>query len=226
MLGEGGGQEVEVGEQIFVVIDGGPGADARAVIQQIQEGIVFLVAGEPAVRRGVELPERADFQALPAAGRGGRTRGRERMSQVLRDGPTAHGGGIDEEAQPPMHLRGGAAIGRGRFGGEQFAQQRFGAVGPVGSVIAPGGSGRPVFRAVACRRPEIGAVEFVEAGAAQAELVGGDDGGDFAAAEGGEEFADQRSPEAGGKLAIMFFIAARMAEPARTDESPVPALRA
>ena len=74
MLGESGGQEVEVSEQVFTVIDRGSGADARAVIQQIQERIMFSVAGEPAMRRGVELPERADFQALPAAHRSRRAR--------------------------------------------------------------------------------------------------------------------------------------------------------
>lgn len=58
---------------------------------------------------------------------------------------------------------------------------------------------------------QIVAVEFVEAGAAQAELLGGGDGGDFVAAESGEDFADQGSPETVGELAIMFFIAERMA---------------
>jgi hypothetical protein len=144
------------------------------------------------------------------------------MSQVLRDGPATHGGGIDEEAQPTMHFGGGTAIRRGRFRREQFAQEWFGAVGPVGSVIATGGSRRPAIRAVAGGTPEIVAVKFVEAGAAQAEFIGRGGGGEFRAPESGEDFTDQRSTEAGGKLAIMFFIAARMAEPARPDERPAP----
>jgi hypothetical protein len=78
------------------VINRGPDADARAVIKEIQEGIMFLVAGEPAVRGGVELPEsadfQADFQALPAAGRGGRARRGGGMSQLVSDSPAAHGG--------------------------------------------------------------------------------------------------------------------------------------
>jgi len=59
---EGGREEVKVGEQLFAVIDGGPGADARAVIKQIQERIIFEVARETAMGRGVELPERADVR--------------------------------------------------------------------------------------------------------------------------------------------------------------------
>lgn len=74
VFGEGCGEEVEVGQEVFAVINGGPGANARAVIEQIQEGIIFSVSGEPAVRGGVELPEGADFQALPAAQRSGRAR--------------------------------------------------------------------------------------------------------------------------------------------------------
>jgi len=53
-------------------------------------------------------------------------------------------------------------------------------------------------------------IELVEAGAAQAEPVGGRAGGDVVAAEGGQDFADQRGSETMGELAIMFFIAARM----------------
>ncbi len=226
VLGEGGGQEVEVGEQILGVINGGPGADARAVIEQVEERIVSFVAGEPAMGRGVELPERADFQALPAADRGGRTRGREGMSQVLRDGPAAHGGGIDEVAQTALHFGGGAAIRGGRLGGEEFAQQGFSAVGPVRSVVAAGGAGRPAVLVVPGDGAQIIAVKFVEAGAAQAEFVCGGGAGEFRAPESGEDFTDQRSTEAGGKLAIMFFIAARMAESARTDQPSGPALRA
>jgi len=67
VFGEGGGEEVKVSEQIFTVINGGTGADARTVIEEVQQRIMFFVAGEPAMGRGVELPEGANFEALPAA---------------------------------------------------------------------------------------------------------------------------------------------------------------
>ena len=57
---------------------------------------------------------------------------------------------------------------------------------------------------------EVIGVEFVEAGAAEAEFFGGNGGGDFVAAESGEEFADQGSAETMSELTIMFFKAARM----------------
>jgi hypothetical protein len=111
-----------------------------------------------------------------------------------------------------MDFGGGAAIGRGRFRGEQFAQERFDGDGPDGRVIAARSAGRPERRLRARGGAEIIGVEFVEAGAAEAEFFGGDGGGDFVAAESGEEFADQWSAETVSELTIMFFKAARMRE--------------
>ena len=226
VFGKGGGEEVEVSEQIVVVINGGPGANARAVIQQIEERIIFPVAGEPAVGRGIQLPERADLQALPAAQRSGRARRWQGMSQVLGDGPAAHGGGIEAEAQATMHFGGGAAIGRGRFGGEQLAQECRDAVGPVRGVVAARSSRRPAVFVVAGNGAQIVAVEFVEASATEAEFICGRDGRDFVAPEGGENFADQRSAETVGELKIIFFMVARMTVPSGLGECRAPALRA
>ena len=187
---------------------------------------MFFVTGEPAVGRGVELPERADFQALPAADGGGWAWGGHGMRQLVGDGPAAHGGGIDLETEAAVDFGGGAAIGGGWFRGEQFAQEGFDAGGPVGRVIAARNAGRPELRLRARDGAEIIGVEFVEAGAAEAEFFGGDGGGDFVAPEGGEEFADQGCAETMGELTIIFFMVARMRERAGVGERSVPALRA
>ncbi|MGH9580535.1 MAG: DUF4372 domain-containing protein, partial [Terriglobales bacterium] len=59
---------------------------------------------------------------------------------------------------------------------------------------------------------QIVTVEFVAARAPEAELNCGHDAWDFAAPEGGEDFADQGSAEAVGERTIIFFMAARMVE--------------
>lgn len=46
------------------------------------------------------------------------------MSQWVGEGPAPHGGGIDLDAQAAVDFGGGAAIRRGRLGGEEFADQR------------------------------------------------------------------------------------------------------
>jgi hypothetical protein len=89
-------------------------------------------------------------------------------------------------------------------------------------VIPTGGSRHPAILVVVGDAPEIVAVEFVEAGAAQAELVGRGESGNFVAAEGGEDFSDQRSTQKVRELAIMFFIAARMWARPRVGEFGVP----
>jgi len=226
MLGESGGQEVEVSEQVFAVINRGSGADARAVIEQIQEGIMFSVAGEPAVRGGVELPKRADFQALPAAHRGGRARCGEGVSQMMSQGPAAHGGGVDPDAQAAVDFGGGEAIGRGRLGGEQFAQEGFGTVGPDRRVVPAGNARRPTVLVVMRGGTEIIGIQFVEASATQAEFIRGGAGRDLVAAESSQDFADQGRAEAVGKLAVMLFIARRMDERREPDERGTLALRA
>ncbi|TNC94765.1 MAG: hypothetical protein FD118_4209 [Rhodocyclaceae bacterium] len=226
MFGEGGGEEVKVSQEIFTVINGGASADARTVIEEIQQGIKFFVAGEPAMGRGVQLPERADFQALPAADRGGRARRRSGMRQLMGEGPAAHGGGIDLEAQTAVDFGGGAAIGGRRLGGEQFAQERLDASGPVRRVIAARGAGRPERHLRAREGVEIIGVELVEAGAAEAEFFGGDGGADFVAAERGEDFADQGSAETVGELTIMFFKAARIGVGRVVGERGLPPQRA
>ena len=148
------------------------------------------------------------------------------MSQVLGEGPTADGGRIDDLAQAALHFGGGAAIGCGRLGGEELAQEWRGARRPVRGVVAARGAGRPAILLVAGASPQIVGVEFVEASATQTELRCGRDGGDRATAEAGEHFADQRSTETVGELTIMFFIAARMAARGWFGEGHAPALRA
>ena len=120
--------------------------------------------------------------------------------------------------QAALHFGGGAAIGCGRLGGEEFAQERHGAGRPVRGVVAAGGSRGPAVLVVTGHRAQIIAIEFIEARAPEAEFICGRDGGEFAAPEGGEDCTDQRSAEAVGELAIMFFIAARMAVPPGAGE--------
>ena len=97
-------------------------------------------------------------------------------------------------------------------------------MGPVRSVVAAGSGGSPVVLVMPRDRAQIIGIELVETCATQAELVGGSAGGDVVAAEGGQDFADQRSTETMGKLAIMFFMAARRPQPAALDERGLPAL--
>ena len=226
VFGEGVGQEVEVGQEVFAVVDRGAGAEAGAIIQQIEQRIVPFVAWEPAVRGGVELPERPDLEALPAAQGSRGAAGGFGVRETVGDGPAADGGGIELAAEAAMNFRGSEAVGGGRFGGEEFAQEGFDARRPLGGVIPAGGPGRPGVWLRAGRGAEILGVEFVEASAAEAELFRSSGGGKCASPEGREDFADPGSAEAVRELAIMFFMVPSMAERSAANQRGLPALRA
>lgn len=66
---ESGGQEVEMGGEIFALVNASAGDDAAVVIDDLQERGLALLAVEPAVRRSVILPKLADILDLPAADR-------------------------------------------------------------------------------------------------------------------------------------------------------------
>ena len=67
VFAESGREEIEIGQEIFAVVDFGAGADAATVIEQIEQGIVPGIGWEPSMRRRIQLPERACLEALPTA---------------------------------------------------------------------------------------------------------------------------------------------------------------
>jgi hypothetical protein len=94
---EGGGQEVEVGEQEFPLLNFCAGEQAAAIIEQIEHGEGGPGVRKPAVRRGVELPEFADLRALPAADGRQNFFGRDRMGETVFERPAADLGAVELE---------------------------------------------------------------------------------------------------------------------------------
>src|SRR5580704_4565600 len=94
---ESSGEEIQIGEQEFAVIDFGADEQAAAIVKHIKHGKVQRGGGEPAMGRSVQLPEFADLGALPAADRGGRAPGRSRMGIAILYGPTADLGAVELE---------------------------------------------------------------------------------------------------------------------------------
>jgi len=185
-----------------------------------------LVSGEPTVRRGIQLPERADLKALPAAEGSGLTAGLDRMSQSVSDGPAAHGGRVQLKIQAAMHFGSREAV-RSRWSGQkEFAHERFCVWRPVGRVIAARVAGSPERFLMSGGITEVAGIKFVETGATQSELFCGGGGGEFAAPKGGQDFTDQWCTQTVWKLTIMFFIAAKMRDGQPNGQQAIPALRA
>ncbi len=75
VLHKGTREEIEVSQEVFLPVDVRAGAEPGAIVQQVQPQIVPWVAGEPAVGRGIQLPEcpalRPCQRRAAAAGRRG-----------------------------------------------------------------------------------------------------------------------------------------------------------
>jgi len=63
---EGGGQKIQVSQEIFRLVDFGAGENTTAIIEHVDHGKGLGAAREPVMGRGVQLPEFADAAALPA----------------------------------------------------------------------------------------------------------------------------------------------------------------
>ena len=89
-MGEGRGEEIQVGQKQFLLIDFGAGEDAAAVIQHVEHGKEDGRVGKPGVGRGVQLPEFTDPAALPTFDRRGGAVIGLRMGEVVFQGPSAN----------------------------------------------------------------------------------------------------------------------------------------
>lgn len=206
---EGAREEVEVSQEALGGIDAGAEAAAAAIIEHIEQRQRRAI-GPPAVRGGVELPERADLAALPAAdgcpglalGLGG--------SEAVGEGKAADGGGIEVEAQAALYLAGGEAVAGGRARAEELAQEWLDLRGPGRGMIAARGARHPGALGARGTGAQIVGMEFVETSAAQAEFGRGGCGTDLSGSKGREHLANKGWSEAVDELLVMFFIAARM----------------
>ena len=161
--------------------------------------------GKEPVRRGIELPKRADFSTLPAAHRGARLARRPRRSQAVSAGETADGGRIHGQAEAARHLAGGKAVVRRRSRAEEPAQERLDGGGPGPGMIATRSARLPPVLRARDAGAEIIGVELVKAGAPDCQRRSRSRGCEPACTEGGEDFADQRSAETVDELLIVFF---------------------
>lgn len=199
---KGGGEEVVIGEEVFVLVELGAGEEAAAVIEHVDHGERTFAARKPAVRRGIELEEFADLGTLPATNGGGGLGGGRVRGEVVCDGPATDLGAVHFEVTEAEDFAGGEAVVGGWRGGEAFAQECGDVVGPVGGVIAAGGAGHPKALLVMGAGLEVAGVEFIEAAAGEAEPVGGLVGAELTCAEAGEDVTDQRGGETVGELGL------------------------
>ncbi len=189
---KGGGEEVVIGQEVFVLVEFGAGEEAAAIVEHVEHGEEAFAGREPAVRRGIELPEFADLGALPAAdGSRGFALGVGR-GEVIFEGPTADLGAIHFEITEAQDFAGGEAVVGGRRGGEAFAQEHEDFGWPLRSMVAAGVAGEPKGFLMVGAGAKIIGVEFVETTAGEFEFGDRSVGVELLRAEAGQDVTDQR----------------------------------
>jgi len=212
-LGEGVGI-MGVEEGMEVDIEGQGQAmdldDAGEEIEDVEESLFVVGAGQPGVRAGVVLPKGTAVTGLPAFDglAWGLVTGI--WGELVGDGPAADTGAVGFKVETAEQFTGDGTVGTRGFYGEQFGGQSDRLSRPVGVMIATGEAGRPRIGATLGAGGQILGAELVVAAQADAQFEG--DGGwcDLAGAGLSEEMADQRRGKPVSELE--FFIAPRVSE--------------
>lgn len=120
------------------------------------------VVGQPGVGTGVVLPEGTQITGLPAFDGLGGTFVTRVWSQFMFESPATNTGAVGLETESAMEFTGRKAIGTGRFGAEQFGEQREDCGRPGCMVIAPGTARRPSLGASLRTSLQVVGIQLVE----------------------------------------------------------------
>ena len=207
---EDAGEEVEVGQEGFAVVEASPEVVAGGVVEEIEQDLLVRTVRQPRVRAGVVLPEGAQIAGLPAFdGLGGFFVAGVR-GQLVFQCPAADAGAVGLKAQAAVEFAGGGAVGGRGFGGEKFGQQSDDIGGPVRVMVAAGGAWSPGVGLAASAGAQVVEAQSIETARADAQFGGDRAWGKMAGAGLGKEVADQRSRNTMEQLEL--FILGRIAE--------------
>ena len=198
-----------MGAEGFARVKPGQGQEAAVIVDEFEHGRRLGLAGQPARRRGVVLPELADLLALPATHRLGRLLVAGVRGEVVRHRPAAHGGAVQPQGVAAVDFRSGKAAGGRRPGTQELAQQHEHVGWPSRARITPGAARLPLMRSAQRAETPGAAVKHVAAAAAHAEFRRGVRGCDGLGAEAGEAIPHERGRVAGAQLLVDFSSASR-----------------
>ena len=195
---EGAGEEVELGQQGFTLVEACAGVVAGGVVEEVEQALFGGGAGEEGVRGGVVLPEGTQVAGLPAFDGLGRLFVAGVRGELVLLGPATDAGAVGFEVEAAQQFAGAGAVGGGWLGREQRGELGDDGGWPVAVVVAAGAAGGPEVGLALRGGSEVGAVEFVEAGFGELELGLGGGCAELVGAELGQQMADEGSGEAVG----------------------------
>ena len=190
---EDAGEEVEVGQESFAVVEACAGIEARGVVEDVQQDLFVGASGQPGMRAGVILPEGTVVADLPAFDGFARGFVAGVGSELMCEGPAADAGAVGGEVEAAVEFTGSGAVGGGRFGGEEFGEQRGHFSGPVRVMITARQTGRPGLDVALSAGEQVVGKEFIKACVRQSQFAGGGLSGELAGAMAGQEMTNERS---------------------------------
>jgi len=140
---EGGGKQIQIGEQEFPSINFRGDKESAAIIEHIDHGQIQRTGRKPAMGRGVQLPEFADLGALPAAHGGSHAFEGGGMLTLIFHRPETNLGAIQLEGMQSQGLGGDKTVGAGRIAKQAFLKKVNDWLGPSCGVVAAGDSWNP-----------------------------------------------------------------------------------
>lgn len=137
------GEEIEVGEEKFSIIEFRTDEETAAIVEHIEHGKVQRGRWKPAMRRSVQLPEFTDLGTLPAPDWGMVPFRWGRMRETIFNRPVADLGAVELEGVQAQGFRGREAVRARRGATEPFFEEVGDRFGPGGGVVAARGSRDP-----------------------------------------------------------------------------------
>ena len=169
---KGRGQEIQVGQEQFSIVEFGTHEQSAAVVEHVEHGKVQGGGGKPTMGGSVQLPEFSNPRALPAAHWGVRTFGRHGMGQAVFPGPMSHLSPIQLEAVQAQGFRGREAVRARRGASQTFSEQIGDRLGPLRGVVATRSSGDPELALLGRVGAQVIGRERIKAAAREPELFG------------------------------------------------------
>ena len=182
-LDEGGGQEIQVGQEEFPFIDFRAGENAAAVVEHIDHGKQVGAVGEPGVGRSIQLPEFPNTAALPTLDRSRGAAVGFGVGEVVFHGPAADLSPIDVEVTFAEHFAGRKAVRSWRLAPEPLLQEGVHLGWPGGRMIAARNAGRPRGFLMMRAGRQLVRAKLVETSARKAQAASGSLGLEFLGSE-------------------------------------------
>ena len=189
-LDEGGGQEIQVGQEEFPFIDFRAGENAAAVIEHVEHRKEAGAVGEPGMGRGIQLPELPNAVALPTLDQGRWAMVGFWVGEVAGHSPAADLSPIDLEMTFAEHLAGSKAVRSWGLAAEPLLQEGIHLGRPSGCMIAAGNAGRPSGFLLTSTGRQIVSVKPVKTSSRKPQAPGGSLGLEFLGPERRQHMAN------------------------------------